>query len=113
MKFLAITLFVLFFSSTTFALDKNMRFTILGYGTKSCGSYIKEYEEKSWPAIANGSWVEGYLTAINVKLKHGKNITRGTDPEARDLWLSNYCQKNPLHHLQKATDALFRELLTK
>ena len=93
-----------------FAADKNGKFTILSMGTKSCGEVVAQFKEDGQSKLVNSIWVAGYLTAINERVANRSNIAAGTDPEAWNLWINNYCTANPLESLSSATTALVLEL---
>lgn len=92
------------------AVDKNGKFTILSMGTKSCGEYVADFKQDGHAKLSNSVWVAGYLTAINERVASRSNVAAGTDPEAWNLWINNYCVANPLESLSSATSALADEL---
>lgn len=95
------------------AADKAGKYTVLSMGTKSCGEVVKNFNEQGTPMQNNSIWVAGYLTAFNKHVSPTSNIAAGTDPEAWNLWIFNYCGKNPLDDLSDATSALVLELLRR
>ena len=98
------------FSSACLATDKSGKFTILSMGTKSCGETVADFKEDGRGKLTNSIWVAGYLTAINEHVAKRSNIAAGTDPEAWNLWINNYCTANPLDSLSSATSALVAEM---
>jgi hypothetical protein len=98
---------------TTKAADAQGNITILSMGAASCGSVVIDHEKNGHSKLWNSIWVAGYLTAINSEVFAGENIASGTDTNARDLWIYNYCKSNPLHTLYRATAALHRELANR
>ncbi len=94
-----------------FSADSQGKFITLGHGANSCGKVVQAYQKDDF--LFYGSWVNGYLTAINQFLYSGQDIMKGVDIAGRDLWIYNYCSKNPLNTLRDATTALYRELLTR
>lgn len=104
----ALCLWVL--TSPVSALDSKGNFTILSLGTKSCGEFVANFNAGGQLKLNNSIWVAGYLTAVNEYVAKVSNIARGTDPEAWDLWIFNYCSAKPLESLGAATSALAAEL---
>lgn len=100
----------LFFAFSTFAADKNGRYAVLSFGTKSCGEVVIDFKENGRGKITNSIWVAGYITAINERVANRSNIAAGTEPEAWNLWINNYCSANPLESLASSTNALIGEL---
>jgi hypothetical protein len=79
-------------------------------GTKSCGDVVADFKQDGRGKTYNSVWVAGYLTAINEHVSSKSNVAAGTNPEAWDLWIFNYCSANPLDTLQRAASALLLEL---
>ena len=113
MKKVTMLAIALVLSAPVFATDSIGRFVTLGFGTKSCGVVVEAYPKNGLGKLNHGVWVEGYLTAINELLYHDVNVAQGTDPSARDLWIYNYCQKNPLNTLGNAAYFLYLELRSR
>jgi len=115
-KLLLVTAMLFLFTSEVYA------YTILGFGTKSCGQYVLDYEKASAPFDANDpaspyrsnaydsetSWVLGFMSGNNAAT--GKNLGESTDTAAINLWLINYCKANPLKAIAAAAEALIIEL---
>jgi len=82
-------------------------------GARSCGTWIKEQAEKNsmaaLAALASETWLLGYISGMAAKTN--KDFIRGTDNPSISLWVSNYCQANPLKRIDHAGDALFIELV--
>jgi hypothetical protein len=94
------------------AITNDGRFTILGEGTTSCGSWLQQRKSELWRNEA--AWVLGYLTAFNKMVwKGGSNIAAGTDPAGIEAWLDTYCGAHPLETIEAATQALTTELLKR
>jgi len=79
-------------------------------GTKSCGEVVANFKEDGLGKMNNSIWVAGYLTAINERVSTRSNVAAGTDPEAWNLWINNYCSASPLESLSSAAAALVVEL---
>lgn len=114
MKHITIILIMLLLSAPAFAYDSDGSFHIYSLGNSSCGEVVEEYQKDSWGKLNNSIWVGGYLTAINQHVNNGiGDIAKGADPSARDLWIYNYCQDNPLDNLKDAAYSLYRALQKK
>ncbi|MEP6483353.1 MAG: hypothetical protein ABJB01_02805 [Rudaea sp.] len=87
--------------------------TILGAGTTTCGAYVKHFtddpSEHSWEE----SWLAGFFSAFSISTPRVHNVVEGTDLAARELWIKNYCSKNPLNYLVDAANALIKEVAQK
>ena len=113
MRSFTVTAILLALSQTAAAADSKGNFVGLGTGTKSCGTVVRDYQERGASFVANNAWVNGYLTAINRYVYRGGDITENIDLEGRNLWIHNYCTQNPLSNLVDATGALVSELLRR
>ena len=114
MKYMAaVATAVLLAVPSVFAADENGTLIVLGHGNKSCGTVVEDYVEDGTNKSVNSVWVSGYLTAMNEHVYQGKNVAKGTDPAARDLWIHNYCRENPLDNLYKATWELYLALRSR
>lgn len=82
--------------------------SIRGAGSFSCGSWIKETDYRP----LNMQWVLGFITALNYaesqrKPKDGEtDLVDGTDANAIEVWMTNYCQANPLEDIWVAAGLL-------
>ncbi len=96
-----------------------------GAALESCGAWTQGREEAgnelsygssgaSVQRLSRESWVEGYITALNVNLpsRGGAvlNILEGGDLLGAFAWIDNYCAANPLDDLNRATFLLTDEL---
>jgi hypothetical protein len=54
------------------------------------------------------SWVLGYISGLG---SAGIKFTE-SDNKAMQVWITNYCQANPLKHLKDAADGLAHALET-
>lgn len=92
------------------AADNN--FTVYGYGLLSCGKYIKLTESRS---LAE-QWVLGFVTAKNETIHHGKETNKyldGLDYHSIQLYITNYCNLNPLSVMYDAANHLVYDLSNK
>jgi len=99
--------------TSTMAADDAGIFTIMGSGTKSCGSVVEAHEEDDWGKRINSEWVNGYITSYNNYEHTGQDVAKGIGAAAIDLWIYNYCKENPLDNLQDATRELVNEFVLR
>lgn len=81
---------------------------IYGHGSKSCGQWLEARKESntSNDALYFSVWVTGFVTGVGyagIDLKE-------SDPDGRDNWIDNYCEKYPLELVGNAAGALVNEL---
>jgi hypothetical protein len=81
-------------------------------GARSCGEWIQSHAEaNSWTALVEESWVIGYLSGM--AMTSNTDFVHGTDNQSIFLWISNYCQANPLNDVADASDELARQLVKR
>ncbi len=100
-------------ATSTIAADDAGIFTIMGSGTKSCGTIAKDHEEDRWSKVIDSAWVNGYITSYNNYEHTGEDVAKGIDAAAIDLWIYNYCKENPLDNLHDATRELVNEFVKR
>ena len=83
---------------------------ILGF--KSCGKWVQDRTENSWPALINRNWLFGYISGLAVA-KSKDFLGSRPDVASLELWVDNYCRSNPLNNLDAAGNALALELMKK
>lgn len=85
--------------------------TILGVGTQSCGTWLKDESSEADGKSMNHSWLAGFVTAYNATGIGGThNASSGTDFAGLTRWISNYCAAHPLDSIAVASGALVNEL---
>jgi len=72
----------------------------------SCGKYINDVSTNAQAKNAYSWWVAGFVTGANLE----KERTLSTDNPDHELWLKQYCEKNPLDPFMKAASELNKEL---
>jgi len=73
----------------------------------SCGEWIA-HREKSHPlALADASWLLGYLSGLAIA--GGRDTLSGTDNASIYQWMDAYCRKNPLRDVSSGGNALAAE----
>ena len=88
------------------AIDLQGKFTTLSMGTKSCGDFVANFNAGGQLKLNNSIWIAGYLTAMNERVAKVSNVAAGTNPEAWDLWMFNFCSAKPLETVGSAASAL-------
>lgn len=93
------------------AMDAEGKFSNLGSGTMSCGSWIAELQNRSLGSQIQKGWVMGYLTGYNqFKLTGASDITARTDHNGVFAAITNHCTANPLDNLRQAVTAVITQL---
>jgi hypothetical protein len=78
-------------------------------GAVSCGKWVENRTMRF--AISYEYWLHGYLSGIAIGTN--KNFLEGTDGDSLDLWMDDYCQKNPLNSIGNGGSALAMELMKR
>ncbi|MEI7606512.1 MAG: hypothetical protein WCJ64_03915 [Rhodospirillaceae bacterium] len=80
--------------------EPNVKSQALGYGTKSCASFLKEAEStrnQNLPYYQGyfTTWTTGFLAGYNTFNKgHINDILENTDINAAMMWIEDYCKKH-------------------
>lgn len=80
------------------------------FGVPDCGQWVNQ---KSEP---DKGWLLGFLSGLNYKSvdRGGTNVLKVVNSADQIfVWMTNYCQKNPMSKLSNAGNELFIELLIK
>jgi len=80
--------------------------SVYGPSKLSCGKYISEISTNPQAANAYSWWIAGFITGTN--LEKGRAVS--TDNLAHEMWLKQYCEKNPLDTFVQAAIELNKEL---
>ena len=84
---------------------------LYGVATRSCGQFLKAQELENQEYVAFVSWLQGYLSAMNLYSVRGRqDIGRGTDVASMTLWLKIHCSNTPLDNFSLAVLKLTSEL---
>jgi hypothetical protein len=89
---------------------------VLGSGTSSCGQWLEDRETAGPDGyFLQDSWVNGYLTGHQDGDGEASGLTENqtSDLPARNAWIDNYCQANPLNDLTDAARGLWDELSSR
>ena len=95
-------------SLTLATLSFELIAAVLIKGGASCGKWIKDRKENSFPSTGNKYWLLGYLSGLAAK--SDINILDGIDNKSIFLWTDNYCNTHPLKYLDDTGLSLFYEL---
>ena len=81
----------------------------MGVDTNSCGSWTAARRTPTQiPALLDETWVQGFLSGVGAEgAQHGDNPLNGTDGEAVQAWIDNYCGAHPLDDISVAAVAFF------
>ena len=114
MKILALLLILI--PLKTFAMENDGGYTT---GASNCGEYVSEYKKQQTARSGKihndfgqtAGQIAGFISAWNYLSPNGKsNITATTTIEGVELWLNNWCNKNPLDHHYNGLIELMEEL---
>jgi len=75
-------------------------------GVRSCATFLQDFEAKSSAQLTNLAWLAGYITAINFQTPNTNDILGNSDLYGAELWVKNYCEKNPLKNIANAAESL-------
>ena len=87
--------------------------TVWGAGSTPCAKFVEAYENNQAAPAVNmvGSWVQGYVSAWNVRLQsYGGTTLRFVEPEVITLFVYRYCQDNQKKRVDAAALALIDDL---
>ena len=84
---------------------------LYGVATRSCGQFLKAQELQNEDYRFYVSWLQGYLSAINIHRVYGRqDIGKARDVDSMMLWLKNDCSQNPLNDFMLSVLKLTSEL---
>lgn len=86
-------------------------FTVYGFGTKSCGSWLEERKlsQVTLPGGAQRAWVLGFVSGVGYIGPKMKD----TDADGIYAFMDTYCAAHPLDSIGGAAQALVEELVIK
>ena len=83
----------------------------IGFGGQSCEDWTNARKgEETVAATSRGSWVLGYITAVNLFGPWSSDVTKSTDTKGIWTWIDNYCAEHPFDSIAVATESLVSEL---
>ncbi len=77
--FLVVGLMAIIGTSANAGDSSSGAYSILGFGGKSCGTYVEVRRQRSIDEAVFGAWLGGYITATNRRLDHTYDIAGSTD----------------------------------
>jgi hypothetical protein len=77
----------------------------------SCGEWVVHREKSDTLALANASWLLGYLSGLAAK--GDKDYLFASDNASIYKWMDSYCRTNPLRNLGSGGNALAAEWAKK
>jgi hypothetical protein len=95
-KILSVLLLTVLFSSSANA------YKVYGAGVKSCGVWIAEKEKNSVAFYRMTDWLQGFVSGVGYVADFE---LKKTDGDAKALFVTNYCNANPL---DKVADAAYK-----
>jgi hypothetical protein len=95
--------------------------TVLGFGNKSCGSWIEARRANNGTANNFEGWVAGFLSGSNSIIASNpalgidilEKASAQSDAQGLWAWIDNYCQTHSLNSVATAADALGSELIRR
>jgi hypothetical protein len=86
------------------------------YGVRDCGEWISR-KKNDYAELSITGWLLGYMSGLSsmYELNGHKNnpLKKATSADQINLWMDNYCLKNPLSNISEGGDELFIELIKK
>lgn len=86
---------------------------VIVQGSPTCSQWMKDRQDQppGWSALANESWLIGYLSglAVGAKTEFWDRGTDKPDPDGVYKWMDEYCRANPLKYLDEGAARLFIE----
>ena len=99
-------------AALTIAAKPSIASTVLGTGATSCGRHLSDVDTHDDGMLAiTTSWVQGYLSGINVMLCSDKKPQlRTVDLQTIQAFTTKHCRDNPLDDVSNAATALAFQL---
>lgn len=95
-------------ANSSAANSQNIQYRKMGAGGLPCGTFLKQPHYKDITI----QWMLGFVTAMNfMRAATGNSTTpadilNGANGDAMEVWLTNYCNENPLNDVGTAAIAL-------
>jgi hypothetical protein len=84
---------------------------LYGVATKPCGTFLVAQEAQGQEYGYYISWLQGYLSAMNIYSVLGRQDTgKGKDIQSMLIWLRQECEKRPLQDFTLSVIKLVGEL---
>ena len=78
-------------------------------GFPTCAAWLKQGEDRNYPAMTNQFWLLGYLSGKASGLD--KDFLKDTDNDTIYHWVDNYCRAYPAKDVDDAARELAKELI--
>ncbi len=101
---------LLFAASPVFAADSTNRFALRGAGLASCEQFLKAMQERQENVLVAGSWLEGYITAVNQFSPDTFDIAPWQSTQALLGLVSRNCERNPQAGFFRIVDSMMNFL---
>ena len=112
MKHILVASFVLF--SLISSQSKSEDWMYWGWGAGSCADLLKEIQSNDGKLgfvddIALSSWIQGYITGMNVE--SGRKIDKNTDIDGIVFELIKRCKAEPMSEISDEIDWIYKNKL--
>lgn len=87
---------VLTWASGAAAHDSTLASMVMAPGNSTCGTFLKDVEGSKVSKVMYVSYIEGYISAINMRVPGRADFFEHTDQEARYRFVYEHCRNNPL-----------------
>ncbi len=85
---------------------------VYGLGGASCRGFVTTWYHMDNVLLRSyKDWLDGFLSAQSATL--GRDVKAGRSTDALLPWLVNYCEAHPLKRMNRASEALMRDLVRK
>ncbi|EAW30467.1 hypothetical protein GP2143_09685 [marine gamma proteobacterium HTCC2143] len=100
------------FASISFVMASNEKYFIAGLGAASCGAWIESRKDEDLQVnVVLGSWVQGFLSGLNViAMESKREISMIPDPDTLLAYVDKGCEDDPLTSVYKITNMLHGQL---
>jgi hypothetical protein len=90
--------------------DERDVYSVIGLGSAPCEYWTKAGKEgEDLGATLRGSWVIGFITAVNLFGPWSSNVTKSVDAKGLWAWIDNYCGQHPFDSIADAAEVLVSE----
>lgn len=109
MPYLAVIAAGMLITVTASAQDED-KLSLVGAGWTSCGEFLEHSEKAEEMTFLYTSWMQGFLSALNLKHVDSDNATDLSDRAAQSAWIENFCREQPLQKYFLAVTMLWHQL---
>lgn len=89
-------------------------YTVLGFGTQSCGGWVQARQNASGTDVVFESWLLGFVSSFNdYSWSESPNVAQGTDANGIFAFVDSYCMAHPLDDVATAAGKLIDELQSR